>query len=225
MATDHAEQVALADVRPRRTADIDLPLAVADGDRADILDVSLGAIARATRRRQFQLAGAVDASEAVLDLGRQGHAVAKAEAADNPCRCTTCKSGSSCPRRARPACPRSRQTSGKSSRGMPTRSMRCPPVSLTSGTLYFTATSAIRFNSSGVQTPPGISGIDREGAVLLDVAVHPVIDEAWRPARPRTRSSRSSTAATARPGLLPGSSLPPASTLKTDGDGFEARWP
>ena len=37
--------------------------------------------------------------------------------------------------------------------------MRCPPVSLTSGTLYFTATSAIRFNSSGVQTPPGISGI------------------------------------------------------------------
>ena len=41
---------------------------------------------------------------------------------------------------------------------MPTRSMRWPPVSFTSGTLYFTATWAIRMSSAGVQTPPGISG-------------------------------------------------------------------
>ena len=37
--------------------------------------------------------------------------------------------------------------------------MRCPPVTLTSGTLYFSATSAMRCSSAGVQTPPGISGM------------------------------------------------------------------
>ncbi len=53
---------------------------------------------------------------------------------------------------------RSAQTFGRFSLLMPTRSMRCPPVSFTSGTSYFTATSAMRIRSFGVVTPPGISG-------------------------------------------------------------------
>ena len=35
---------------------------------------------------------------------------------------------------------------------------RCPPVSLTIGTAYFSATSAIRRSCSGVVTPPRIWG-------------------------------------------------------------------
>ena len=37
--------------------------------------------------------------------------------------------------------------------------MRWPPVSLTSGTSYLSATSAMRRSSAGVQMPPGISGM------------------------------------------------------------------
>ena len=53
---------------------------------------------------------------------------------------------------------RSCHTPGRSALGMPTKSIRWPPVILTRGTLYFTATWAIRISSAGVQTPPAISG-------------------------------------------------------------------
>ena len=97
--------------------------------------------------------------------------------------------------------------------------MRCPPVSLTSGTLYFTATSAIRFSSSGVQTPPGISGMTEK---VPSFWMLPCIRSLMNLA---SRSSSYSLfqiidSSTARPGLLPGSSLPPASTLKTDDTDF-----
>ncbi len=41
---------------------------------------------------------------------------------------------------------------------MPSRSIRWPPVSLTIGTWYLSATSAIRRSCSGVVTPPRICG-------------------------------------------------------------------
>jgi len=41
---------------------------------------------------------------------------------------------------------------------MPSRSMRAPPVILTVGTLYFSATSAIIRNSAGVVRPPHMRG-------------------------------------------------------------------
>ena len=55
--------------------------------------------------------------------------------------------------------------------------MRWPPVSLTSGTLYFTATSAIRRSSSGRADAARHLRDDGERAVLLDVGVHAVVDE------------------------------------------------
>ena len=41
---------------------------------------------------------------------------------------------------------------------MPSRSMRWLPVTFTIGTLYLSATSAMRRNSSGVVTPPRMRG-------------------------------------------------------------------
>ncbi|MCY1378485.1 hypothetical protein D9M69_661250 [compost metagenome] len=41
---------------------------------------------------------------------------------------------------------------------MPSRSIRCPPVSFTMGTLYLSATSAMRRSCSGDVTPPFIWG-------------------------------------------------------------------
>ena len=61
---------------------------------------------------------------------------------------------------------------------MPSRSIRWPPVILTSGTSYLSATSAIRRSSSAVVTPPRIRGTTRERAVVLDVRVDAVVDEA-----------------------------------------------
>ncbi len=43
---------------------------------------------------------------------------------------------------------------GRSSFLTPSRSIRCPPVILTIGTSYFSATSAIFFSSDGDVTPP-----------------------------------------------------------------------
>ena len=36
--------------------------------------------------------------------------------------------------------------------------MRCPPVILTAGTAYFSATSAMRRSCAGLVTPPAIRG-------------------------------------------------------------------
>src|SRR3546814_6005629 len=44
------------------------------------------------------------------------------------------------------------QTAGKSSFFMPSKSMRWPPVTLTIGTLYLSATSAMRRSSDGLVT-------------------------------------------------------------------------
>jgi hypothetical protein len=53
---------------------------------------------------------------------------------------------------------RSAQTPGRSSFLIPSRSIRCPPVSFTIGTAYLSATSAIRRSCSAVVTPPRICG-------------------------------------------------------------------
>ncbi len=92
--------------------------------------------------------------------------------------------------------------------------MRWPPVSLTSGTLYLTATSAMRISSAGVHTPPGISGMTEK------------VPSFWMLACTRSlmkRASRSSSYSPAQivmrseasAGLLAASSTPPASALKT----------
>ena len=58
--------------------------------------------------------------------------------------------------------------------------MRWLPVIFTIGTWYLSATSAMRRSSSALVTPPRMRGIDRERAVLLDVGVHAIVDEARR---------------------------------------------
>ena len=84
--------------------------------------------------------------------------------------------------------------------------MRWPPVIFTIGTAYFSATSAMRRSSAARRHAAEDARDDGEGAVLLDVGVHAVVDEA-RVAlvvvRPCPRSSRSSDAS---PALLAGSS-------------------
>ena len=50
--------------------------------------------------------------------------------------------------------PRSRQTSGSLSFGMPSRSMRWPPVIFTIGTWCLSATSAMRRSCAAEVTPP-----------------------------------------------------------------------
>ena len=51
---DRGEQVALAHGRAGGAADADLPAAL-DGDEADVLDVRLGAVARAAGHRRLDL--------------------------------------------------------------------------------------------------------------------------------------------------------------------------
>ena len=91
-------------------------------------------------------------------LDAQRRRVAEAEAAEVRSRHRSSPCGSSCRRRSPDGMSRSAQTPGRSSLRMPSRSIRWPPVSLTIGTSYFSATSAIRRSSSGVVTPPFICG-------------------------------------------------------------------
>src|ERR1700730_1557525 len=69
-------------MRAAGAADIDLPFAIADSNESNILDQRFGAVARAARRREFQLGRAVDPPEAFLDLVGEPHAVAEAIAAE-----------------------------------------------------------------------------------------------------------------------------------------------
>src|SRR3989338_832006 len=57
-----------------------------------------------------------------------------------------------------PAAFRSAHIAGRSAFFTPSRSIRCPPVTLTIGTSYLSAASAIARNSAGVVTPPHIRG-------------------------------------------------------------------
>ena len=79
-----------------------------------------------------------------------------------PCRP---RSGRPRPRAAAPSC-------------TPSRSMRWPPVTLTVGMPNFSATSAIARNSPRGGHAAPHARHDRIGAVLLDVGVHPLVDEA-----------------------------------------------
>ena len=72
---------------------------------------------------------------------------------------------------------RSAHTAGRSSLRTPSRSIRCPPVSLIIGMAYFSATSAIRRSCHEVGDAALHLRHHREGAVALDVGVHPVVDE------------------------------------------------
>src|ERR1700722_6311551 len=81
LVVDDTQHMALARVRGVGAADVDLPLAVADRDRADILDQRLRAVARAARGRELELAGSVDTAKPALDLDREPNAVAESEAA------------------------------------------------------------------------------------------------------------------------------------------------
>src|SRR4051812_48818352 len=78
---DPGQEVALADRRARRAADVDLPAAL-DGDQADVLDVGLGAVARAARHRRLDLVRGVQALHGALEVDAGGDRVAEAEAAE-----------------------------------------------------------------------------------------------------------------------------------------------
>ena len=56
--------------------------------------------------------------------------------------------------------------------------MRWPPVIFTIGTSYFSATSAMRRSSAARRDAAVDARHDAEGAVLLDVGVDAVVDEA-----------------------------------------------
>src|SRR5512142_3081975 len=114
---------------------------------------------------------------------------------------------------------RSAQTLGRSSLRMPSRSMRCPPVSFTSGTAYFSATSAILRSCCGVVTPPFICGTTEKVPSRWMLACTRSLMN--RPPRSSTKSSghiiRSNEV---RPILLLASSAPPgasaANTAETE---------
>ena len=82
---------------------------------------------------------------------------------------------------------RSAQTAGRSSFFTPSRSMRWPPVTLTVGILYLSTDvgDARAARRRGLAAPHARH--DRVGAVLLDVGVRALVDEARSAGRPRPR--------------------------------------
>ena len=82
MAFDRTQQVALADRPAGGPADIDFPLAVPNGHRAQVLDVGLGAVARTAGGGQLHLVGGFHALVAAFDLLGQGNRVAQTIAAE-----------------------------------------------------------------------------------------------------------------------------------------------
>ena len=79
---DGAEQVAFAHAAAGGAADVDLPLAAFDRHRAEVLHVGLGAIARTAGRGELHLVRRLDALEAALDFLRQRDRIADAVAAE-----------------------------------------------------------------------------------------------------------------------------------------------
>ena len=75
------EQVALAHGRARGAADVELPAAL-DRDEPDVLDVGLGAVARAAGDRGLDLVRRVEAFHRALELDPDAHRVAEPEAAE-----------------------------------------------------------------------------------------------------------------------------------------------
>ena len=74
----------------------------------------------------------------------------------------------------------------------PSRSIRWPPVILTIGTAYLSATSAIRRSSSGVTTPPRMRGTTLNVPSFWMLAwTRSLMNFAWRSwrKRPAWRSS------------------------------------
>ena len=155
---DGAEQVALADVRAGGAADVDLPAAALDGHDADVLDVGLGAVAGAAGDGELHLGRALHALQPGLDLDAQLGGVAGAEPAELLPDAGLHGAEATCRTRSPTACRGRPRPSAGPPCWMPSRSIRWPPVSLTIGTSYFSATSAIRRSCSGVVTPPLICG-------------------------------------------------------------------
>ncbi len=77
-----------------------------------------------------------------------------------------------------PASLRSAQTAGRSSFLTPSMSMRWPPVTFTVGMSNLSTTSAMARSSLALVTPAPHARHDGIGAVLLDVGVHALVDEA-----------------------------------------------
>ena len=78
--------------------------------------------------------------------------------------------------------------------------MRWPPVTFTVGTSYLSATSAMARSSLRRGQPAPHARHDRIGAVLLDVGVHALVDEAATARRPRIRRARRRAGSSSAPG-------------------------
>ena len=214
VAVDDAEQVALADVRAGGAADVDLPLAAVDRDGADVLDQRLGAVARAARGRELELAGAVEAAEAPLDLERERHAVAEPEAAVVDADAALAGAVALAPgvaRRHAEVAPDARQIVLRDADQID---------ALAAGQLdqrHVVLVGDVGDAAQLVRRADAARHLrdDREGAVLLDVGVHAIVDEARVALVDVLACSRSMMSSDASAGLLPASSTPPASASNT----------
>ena len=159
MAVDRAEQVAFADVRPGGAADVDLPFAAFDRDRAEVFHhAPRSSCAGSPRSRASACAGLSKPWKRFSIFGRERRCCRRGQSGRSRCRRSSCRCDSACHRHSPTACRDRARRPGRSSFLMPSRSMRCPPVNLTSGTWYLSATSAMRRSCVGVVTPPGICG-------------------------------------------------------------------
>ena len=195
---DRAEQVALADVRPGRAADVDLPAAALDGHDADVLDVGLRAVARAAGDRELHLGRATPCPAS----GSRSRCPSLVES-PTPNRQNSCPTQVFTVRKDLPyAYPR-----GHAEVGPDPRQVLLPDAEqvdpLAAGQLDHRHVVLLGHVGDPAQLlgggdPAAHLRHDREGAVLLDVGVHPVVDEPGVllvDVRPRPTSSSA-----ARPG-------------------------
>ena len=174
---DRAEQVALAHARAGGAADVDLPLPPSIATAPTSLIVASAQFRGQPAVASFILCGRLEPLEALLDLRCRASCCRRRRSGRTRCRRRSCRCGTPSCRRGPTACRgRARRPAGPPCL-MPSRSMRWPPVIFTIGTSYFSATSAMRRSSAADGDAAVDARDDAEGAVLLDVRVHAVVDE------------------------------------------------
>ncbi len=176
-------------------------LAGLDADHADVLDRGLGAVARAAGDGELRSCAASRSPRSCCSsLMPMAGGILRAEAAPFRCRRRSSPCAAPCRRRGRRPCRRAFRSRPDRAAGRsfltPSRSMRWPPVTFTVGMsiLVDHVGDGAQFGRRGHAAPHARH--HRIGAVLLDVGVHALVDEAAtarrrgiRPARRRAGSS------------------------------------